>query len=50
MLKAYQQWNEEHTNVRDKWQFCRDNFLSGRTLEMIAQMKRQLLELGTCQL
>ncbi len=44
MLRAYNQWNDI-PNTRDKWDFCRENFLSGKTLDMIAQLKRQLLEL-----
>ncbi len=44
MLKAYNEWNDI-ANTRDKWEFCRENFLSGKTLDMIAQLKRQLLEL-----
>jgi hypothetical protein len=31
--------------MRDKFGFCRDNFLSHKSLQMLSQMKRQFLEL-----
>jgi HrpA-like RNA helicase len=37
VLRAYNEWDAIPA-VRDKWQFCRDNFLSGKSLEMIAQV------------
>jgi HrpA-like RNA helicase len=40
---AYREWDK--LSMRDKFGFCRDNFLSHKSLQMLSQMKRQFLEL-----
>ncbi|KAJ3114596.1 ATPdependent RNA helicase [Phlyctochytrium bullatum] len=46
LLTAYNAWLVERRNgFANERRFCFDNFLSGKTLGMIASVKRQLAEL-----
>lgn len=42
LLKVFQAWNEARTNNSDR-QFCRDNFISNGTMQMISGIRAQLL-------
>ncbi|XP_055878290.1 putative ATP-dependent RNA helicase DHX57 [Biomphalaria glabrata] len=43
MLKAYQEWLE--SREKGVYNFCRDNFLSYKTLEMLSTLKQQYVEI-----
>ncbi|XP_069118914.1 putative ATP-dependent RNA helicase DHX57 [Argopecten irradians] len=46
MVKAYQGWIEARKKSQyAEYNYCRDNFLSQRSLEMLASMKQQFVEL-----
>jgi ATP-dependent RNA helicase DHX57 len=44
LLAAYSQWNALR-GMRDKYSFCHQRYLHGKTMDMIAQTKRQFVEL-----
>jgi ATP-dependent RNA helicase DHX57 len=44
LLAAYNQWNALR-GMRDKYSFCHQRYLHGKTMDMIAQTKRQFVEL-----
>ena len=45
MLRAYQGWLASGCRISSQRQYCSENFLSHRTLTMLADVKRQLVEL-----
>ena len=44
VLAAYREWDHLPHGGRARQQFCHENFLAGKTLEGISEMKRSLLE------
>ena len=44
LWNAYREWNEQ-PNQNAQYNFCRANFLSYKSLTMLAAMKRQFVEL-----
>ncbi|KAL8572372.1 hypothetical protein ACOMHN_023141 [Nucella lapillus] len=46
ILNAYKQWQEiRHSRKEEEYNFCQENFLSIKTLQMLASLKQQYVEL-----